>query len=189
MAANAGLIITDVNVSLFTEGEGTDEISLDVDGNGSLDYRFFATVDAGGFRSTGVDGINGNLIYGDVFGGFNKAHAYLTADITPGPTTPGGFFLFDKKTIDKKGDPAIKQKGEWPNNLATSQFLGILFSGNGGTYQGWVEVSAELGSAGLNIGQMAFDDVPIDTPEPSSMALLLLGASGVAVLKRRNRAA
>lgn len=185
-------------INLTTE-LGPVEDFLDVNGDGTNDYRFWAdssplpppetptfgpTEDPPHLRTTGVEGLGSNLIFGYSDGFENFATAFGPGAFIDGPTIGSGVFLEDK--ITDKG----KLKGEWPNDLTQSRFLGLLFEDEGQQYKGWAEVSVELGSASLTVGPFAFvpANQPLQTPsvpEPGSMALMLLGAAGVAALKRR----
>jgi len=185
--ANAGVIFTDLtgqNVSLFVEeGEGSVFANLDVNNDGIDDYEFAAFDGGTGARATAVNALDGNLIFADA----PFAHAFGNAELVGGTTDTFGFF---KK--DFKGTPI----GQWPNDINQTRFLGIQFTVDTNTYNGWVAVSQELGSATVNVTQAAWEDTggsittpdAAEVPEPSSMALMLLGAAGVAALKRRRRA-
>jgi hypothetical protein len=186
MTAEGSIIIRDLDISLFTE-DGVDSAGLDVDGPlvGGTDehFTFFATASQDG-NSTFVATTNPSA--NNVFGFFAVAKAFQPGQAIGGSTIPKGIFLSDKKN---------GLKGKWPNTLSESRYVGLSFTSNGNTHFGWAEVSVELGSAALNVHRVAYNDEPggpisVDAiPEPSTMGLMLLGAAGIAVLKRRRRKA
>jgi hypothetical protein len=174
-------------ITLSTE-DGFASAPLDVDGDGTPDFTFSVDATDSDERITSVNGTTpSNLIFGYFDAPFPRsiATAFGPGEVIEGSTVPGGVLLADDKI---KGG----LKGEWPNDLSQFRFLGLQFVTAGVTYTGWAEVAVELGSASLTVDRFGFGPAtgPVTTPgttvpEPGSMGLLLLGAAGVAALKRR----
>ena len=91
-----------------------------------------------------------------------------------GPTTTNGKLL-------KLNQSPIKT-GNWQNN--GDAWLGVVFDISGQQYLGWADIAVALNSdtASATLGATGFE---VLAPEPSSIALLALGATGLAVLRKR----
>jgi hypothetical protein len=163
------------------DGE-TKTVDWNVDGVGLPEFTFTADGEAE-FRSVSVAAFPGssNLIFGD-FDGMTTlyVHAFGPGEPIEGPTIPSGIFIADKKHPVTKD--SIGLKGEWAeNDIDLFKIMGFQFVTGGVTYRGWAEVAVHLGSADLIVDDFAF----VAVPEPGTMGLLLLGAAGVAEMRRR----
>jgi hypothetical protein len=77
-------------------------------------------------------------------------------------------------------------------------FLGVRFDIGGNTHFGFVEIEVDTSANSnggainsptvLSYGYETTPDAPVGVPEPSSLGLLALGASGIAALRRRRNA-
>jgi hypothetical protein len=85
--------------------------------------------------------------------------------------------------------------GDWSPD--TDAFLGFYFQGTGGPQAGWAEITTGTTNDSFEVLSYAYEtqaNTPIDagqiaaTPEPSTMALVVLGASGLMALRRRRAA-
>lgn len=73
-------------------------------------------------------------------------------------------------------------------------YLGFYFEGSDGPQAGWLDLSLGPTDDSLELISLAFEDTPntpflagqtVATPEPSTFALLALGAAGMMALRRR----
>ncbi|MGA3131052.1 MAG: PEP-CTERM sorting domain-containing protein [Terracidiphilus sp.] len=85
--------------------------------------------------------------------------------------------------------------GDW--SPGTDAYLGFYFEGTNGPQAGWAEITTDGSDASFEVLSYAYEtqaNTPIDagqiaaTPEPSTMALVVLGASGLMALRRRRAA-
>ncbi len=100
--------------------------------------------------------------------------------------------------------------GEWPNDLADPRYVGLRFTVGTDTYYGWLRVGVQTeyvpggfmtqpsAIARARVYSYAYESTPgfaiiagagqpadASAPEPSTFALLALGAAGILALKRR----
>jgi hypothetical protein len=177
---------------LYSPGAGdVQSAGLDVDGDTVVDFNFFADGTPGA-RNTHVTGTGVNQIVIDTPPFSAYARALQPGTIVDGTLNFGstGVFRQDKESFKKPH--ALKEKGEWSNDINHSSYLGLQFQISGETHYGWAAVSVALGSASLNVNEVAYESeantgiqIPNAVPEPTSMALMLLGAGGIALLKKR----
>jgi len=84
--------------------------------------------------------------------------------------------------------------GGW--SLGDTGFFGFRFTNtSGGTHFGWGELTINADASGFSVNRAYYNDVAGESiavgaiPEPSSVALLALGAAGLATWRRRKSAA
>jgi hypothetical protein len=186
-AAKANLITFTQTISLDSSSQTQADLDVNLDGTPDFTLVVSGPGAAVGSRFTQIEAYAGstNLIFVDA-NPFDFA-SVVPLGSAPSPTdltASSAYFLRDKKGLSGSN----KIKGNWNNGLTNFQYTGLEFTAGTNTYMGWAEVSVEIGSAKLMVIQSAYDDTPL-TPEPSSMALMLLGAAGVAALKLRRRSA
>jgi hypothetical protein len=146
-----------------------------------------------GVQSITVTGTNTNF----VDDASNNPLALNFGDLitTANATGPGGTLA--------SADPSQPFKtytGNWPFGGSSPAYLGLDFTSSGDVYTAWAQIVASAGSEGtlesatlVDYAYQTTPDVSIPAgagaPEPSSIALFALGAAGIAVLRRRRKAA
>jgi hypothetical protein len=191
-SASAGVIYVDVDPDhvwfklylLDADGDGTPDLSFDQD---------FGCL--GNCTSTAMLGaLNGDVLMSDA-----ENVAAMSAGVIVGPAAStwgaGNRLAFDRYF----GDPPtyLEELGEWDNGLTA--FAGFRFLNASGVHYGWVRLLVEETSNQITIFDYAYDDTPNTAiaagagapavPEPATMALVLIGACGVAARRRRLPAA
>ena len=84
----------------------------------------------------------------------------------------------------------ISRAGDF--NTSAERFLGVKFDLSGASFFGWVGLEVEQHRLTARVTAWAYEDTgaPIragEIPEPSPLALLAMGAAGIAALRRRTR--
>ncbi len=178
-------------IQLFS-GDSTGVVSqgLDIDGDGVTDVTFFANGTPGS-RDTYATGAGSNQI-SMFFTPFGEINAYGPGQVIDSSATyaPSGSFLYDKTKMT-----TTIQKGKWANDINQTSYMGLQFLIGSDIHYGWAAVSVQLGSATLDVTDWGYNptaNAAVTTPgtalpEPSSMALMLLGAAGVSALKLRRK--
>lgn len=195
MTSNAAVITheSDIDLSVLNDG-GVLSAQLDVDGDDHPDFLFSAwdvLVDAeDGIYSRGslIEPYGSNAIVTSTK--TTSFAAALNSGDFIGPTSDLG--NNKHKFLKNFGNTFVDiEIGEWPHDITQTRVVGLQFDIGGSTHYGWAEVGVQLGSSDLVVGQVGYESIP-DTPigiagvpEPSSMALMLAGAAGIAALKRR----
>jgi len=114
-----------------------------------------------------------------------------------GPTTTGGTLagMFPVKVGPQTF--VTEPVGAWPAGPSDA-FLGVSFQISGQPYIGWADIAAsytfspqsgpadDLTEATATLSGLGYQQV---APEPGSIALLALGASGLALLRKRRKSA
>ena len=184
---------------------GTTSLTVTMDSNAATtsSFTFNAQVDsAGGEKVYVVPPTTG----GYVSNGSGPVPVAPGTVIGPGSTfTTGSNGILSKTSAVS---PVFNQY-PWPNDSTQFRYLGIEFQDAAlgpGTYYGWISVSAETDDSIATVNGYAYNSVAnacigagqtsgtcvntlAQTPEPSSLALLALGAAGLAVLRARRKSA
>jgi hypothetical protein len=189
-AANAGLI-TGVGPGVVTASSSP--FNWDIDGDGTADFSFLVndSTETPSFPTIQVTALGSNS-YTNVDGGADALTGGQIIDA--GDTTGTGTATLQKAKLKE----TWKQFGPWPGD-GTSAYLGIQFDIDGNMHLGWIQLSATAGTPSggtLDLESFGYESDPevsqITTPgapEPSTLALLALGAAGLLVARKRKVAA
>ncbi|MCC6353801.1 MAG: PEP-CTERM sorting domain-containing protein [Verrucomicrobiae bacterium] len=168
--------------------------SWDVDGDGNNDFRLQAIIGSGPSAMVTELGPARFVAPGALS---NDGFAKLDASFVVGPTLVTGFKFFalpqSEIRLTYKGyiGPDGNANG-W--ELGDAGYFGFKFTNVSGAHYGWGQIEIEgdpVGGIGFTILAAYYDDTanaPIAVgaiPEPSQVALLALGAAGVAAWRRR----
>ena len=196
VASNASVITMDAAIDLsVTDNGGVMSAPLDINGDNNPDF-LFSVFDVLVNSDTNNVYDRGAIIspYGSnaILTSLKTSPSGFAAALSPGAYIGSGAdFVNNKQKFLKNigNDFASINVGYWPNDISQTRLVGLQFDISGTTHYGWAEVGVHLGTADLQVLQVGYEtlaDTPISTvPEPSSMALMLMGAAGVAALKRR----
>jgi hypothetical protein len=172
------------------EGTFENPASLAVSFDGSAtDFTLHAVLTGGFFDELGpvypevyVTGPSTTSFIGSSANSYPVAFPSL-ASVTPGPTATSG------KLLKKGGGPDFGYYGNWPNG-SPDAWLGVIFDISGKPYLGWADITVAVAVGeepgdGEAIATLDSTGYELLTPEPSSIALLALGAAGLALLRKR----
>ncbi len=206
-AAHAGSI--DFGPITVTSGGSPNSLSVDLLGNGDLEYTFTASLTSHDVTITPLSDANvSNAMYaGDnnffCNGCLSEAIPFASGSaaaslLNPFISTPGGF-------LQKTGGSGGAVKGPWPND-GSFRYLGVSFTDRGTNYLGWIQLSAQVCDPSCPVSNttsqvaatqvatnpfasftLVSGDIEAATPEPSSIALLAMGAAGLAALRARRK--
>ncbi|MCC6537393.1 MAG: PEP-CTERM sorting domain-containing protein [Bryobacterales bacterium] len=160
-------------------GGGSQSYNLDMDSDGATDFIFTAESSMYGLEQRDIVRMNGSygLLVGSS-GQYTVVPFTTVEDALAASPTLAKSKLLARYTYDG-GDPTFT--GDWQNGQRA--FIGVVFGLNtGAPKRGFIDVTVQLGSAQFTINQWGYDQ-PV--PEPSTVALLALGAAGVAALRRK----
>jgi hypothetical protein len=176
-------------------GSVADSHLLTMEGTSS-ELNFYGGIGSYGSRWLGVGSAitSGTAIFhAGTFNGNSLAGQLAPGDLVGSAThTPGGSWFGNLHSTSSNGG----QGGAWDVD-GERGYIGFSFplaDGAGSTVYGWAEVERVDGSNGILRG-WGYEDsgdpiaIPGVVPEPGGLALLALGATGVAALRRRRSAA
>lgn len=195
--AMASFVTRNVNVTL--NAANFDSYNLDVDNNGTTDFKFTAALALDPDLSVGFDVVdfpfgsnNGVVIDGSVSNGFPTA-TRLAADNRVSAANTFSSASFDQGNLFffTSFDPP---SGNFEGRMG---FLGLRFDRPEGTVFGFAQITVNSRTAlvnplGLTIGTVGYETVPgqpvtIPVPEPGSMLAMLIGLCGLAPAAWRYR--
>ena len=173
----------------------TGSIDWDVDGDSNAEFRL-GNASFVGFHSAVFTELNGAFVAPSFR--FSDGFAKLATGFVVGASMSGGFkFLGNQTFITVTGGGSIGgDLGAQGWSLGDVGYFGFKFASGSNTYYGWGEISIHGGSpgSGFTIKRAYYDDTPgasirVGVPEPSTCALALLAAGGVAAYKGRRKKA
>jgi len=169
-------------------------VDLDLDKDGTADVRLTSLASADPWIGTAFKAVIAPL--GSNLLATNAPFAVAVA--LPAGAIIGPFPYFGWTTEGELcvgGD--IFPYGNWQDDLnARGQYLGVKFLIGGQVHYGWIEAATAVDEANYTIsvrvtgyGYETDADTPVaaGVPEPSSLGMSALGATGIAALMRRRR--
>lgn len=194
--ASAGLVLRNVDVTL--DASQLQSFDLDLDLNGTVDFRFTSAFVPDPLFPVGFNVVdfpfgsnNGVVIDGVVADGFPTISRLQLGDVVSGAS------LFSTASIDQ-GNLSFFTAFDPPsgNFEEKTGFVGLRFDRPNGTTFGFAEITvnsslAPINPLGLTIGLVGYNDVAgagvtiSAVPEPSSLSMACIGLGGFLFALRR----
>lgn len=190
LPTEAAPIFTDIPDTVYTHLDG--DVQFDIDGDLTNDFSLTLTA-----LTTPVNSeVHWNTLGSNGVAASGSPDFYTTA-LLPGATVDASLNYINSSTM-LKVEPTLTE-GEWPNDLSDPRYVGFRFMNASGLHYGYARVgtAASTGVAQAVVYDYAYEsaantaitigDVDPGTgiPEPSGLSLFVLGAAGVAAMKRR----
>jgi len=205
--ANADIVHFD-NTNTFTHAFGGTQPAWDINGDSTVDFQF---TQAGAFNTSNgalnlaEGGAVGGRGFVDTPGGFRR----LASGYSVGPTLAGGYAFGARGNRElflasyNSGFPQAVLGDFWDGTGDTVQtgFIGFRFDNAGTTNYGWADISVnnDRNAPAFTVNEWAYENMgnsimvgatssgAAAVPEPSSFAMLAMGAVGVAAWRRRRK--
>lgn len=184
LASQASIIAGVTQTGTASTDSGSPTLNVSFDNAAVTDFTITAGfTGASSYPYISVSGPATTFFVGSDSGVFNYyPTAFATQPLVTGSPLGGNNGLL----LKLKG---LSSKGNFPNN--SSAFLGVVFQIGSQNYLGWadIQVAEEISDPTATLLSTGYYSTPLASPEPSSIALFALGATGLAVLRRRSNAA
>jgi len=184
--AEAGIIYNRVGNTLNNDGM----FKIDLNGDGTLEANLVLNnISPVSQANSGLNNILLNPLNGSGWAGADRTRNPLNNNDLVGPNS--NFMTTNFELANQNGNNPVQSNNGWAG--VNNGLLGVMFDIPGGSpHFGWVRIS--VGDTMLSITtedwayeSIANQDIQAGVPEPGSLGLFALGATGLLIYRRRRQ--